>query len=101
MSPDRGEMWRQGYLESPQWEGELELGTDDDDDRDNVGESGDGDGLKDYISEVSESPLWVSIRDFFTPPDVLLMRTAGPKWNPAKLYGSFSALWFFLMEKVP
>ena len=29
-------------------------------------------------------------------PDMLAMRT---KWNHAKLYGSFAALWFFLMEK--
>ena len=27
------------------------------------------------------------------------MRTAGPKWNHAMLYGSFAALWFFHMEK--
>ena len=27
------------------------------------------------------------------------MRTAGPKWNHATLYGSFAALWFFFIEK--
>ena len=27
------------------------------------------------------------------------MRTAGLKWNCAKLYGEFAALWFFLMTK--
>ena len=30
-----------------------------------------------FINEVSESSLLESIRDYFTPPDVLLMRTAG------------------------
>ena len=48
---------------------------------------------------MSDSPPWVSIRDFLTPPDILVVRTAGPKWNHAKLFGSFAALWFFLMEK--
>ena len=56
-------------------------------------------GPKDYISEESESSLWASIRDYLTPPDVLVMRTAGPKWNNAKLYGEFGALWFFLVTK--
>ena len=27
------------------------------------------------------------------------MRTAGPKWDHAKLYGKFPALWFLLMKK--
>ena len=94
MSPDLGDLWRQGYPERPQCEGELELGSDDDDDRDTAGEC-DDDGLKDYLSEVRR----VSIRDFFTPPDILVMLTAGPKWNHAELYWSFAALWFFFMEK--
>ena len=34
------------------------------------GSDDDDDGLKDDLSEVSESPLWVSICDFLTPPDV-------------------------------
>ena len=38
-------------------------------------------GPKDYISKVSESSLWASIRDYLAPPDVLVMRTAGPKWK--------------------
>ena len=41
----------------------------------------------------------VPIRDFFAPFYILVVRTAGHKWNQAKLYGSFAALWFFLMEK--
>ena len=65
---------------------ELELGSDDD-------------GLKDYLSEVSDSPLWVSIPDFLTPPDILVMCTAGPKWNHAIFLGPFAALCFFLLEK--
>ena len=32
-------------------------------------------------SEVSESSSWVSIREYFTPPDVLVLRAVGPKWN--------------------
>ena len=56
-------------------------------------------GPKDYISEVRESSLWASIRDHLTPLDVLATRTAGLKWNCAKLYGEFAALWFFLMTK--
>ena len=27
------------------------------------------------------------------------MRTAGPKWNHAKLYVKFAALWFFLVKR--
>ena len=53
----------------------------------------------DYLSQVRDSPVWISIRDFPFPPDILAMRTAGPKWNHAKMDGSFAALWFFLMEK--
>ena len=43
--------------------------------------------------------MWATIRDYLTPLDVLDMRTAGQKWNCAKLHGSFAALWFFLMKK--
>ena len=98
MSPALGDMWRQGCPESPQRQGELELGSDDDDERDNAVES-DDDGLKDYLSRVSDSPSWVSIRDFLTPPDILVLRTAGPQWHHAIFFGSFAALWFFLMDK--
>ena len=56
-------------------------------------------GKKDYISEVRESPVWASIRDYLTPLDVLDLRTVGLKWNCAKLYGSYAALWFFVMNK--
>ena len=54
-------------------------------------------GPKDYISVVRESSLWILIR--LGPPDVLVLRTAGSKWNNAKLYGEFAALWFFLLTK--
>ena len=57
----------------------------------------DWDVKSDYLSQVRDSPMWISIRDFLFPPDILATRTAGPKWNHAKLYGSFAALWFFLM----
>ena len=89
MSPDLGDMWRQWHPLSPQWEGELELGVDDDL-SDNACERGDDEGLKDHLSETSESPLWVSILDFLTPLDVVFMRTGGPRWNHGKLYGSFT-----------
>ena len=52
----------------------------------------------DYVSPVRRSPVWITISEFRLPPDTLAMRTAGPKWNRAKLYGFFAALWFFLME---
>ena len=82
---------------SPQCEGELELDSASDDD--NVNEEVDRStthddatecGPKDYISAVRESSLWIS-------PDVLILRTAGRRWNNAKLYGEFAALCFFLM----
>ena len=43
--------------------------------------------------------MWITIRDFFLPPDMLAIRTAATNWNHSKLYGSFAALWFFLMGK--
>ena len=43
--------------------------------------------------------MWATNRDYLTPLDVLDMRTAGQKWNCAKLYGSVAALWFFLLKK--
>ena len=52
----------------------------------------------DYLSQVWDSQLWITIRDFLLPPDMLAMRRAGPKWNHAKLCGFFPALRFFLME---
>ena len=55
--------------------------------------------MSDYLSQVRDSPVWITIRYFLLPPDMLAMRTAGPNWNHSKLCGSFAALWFFLMEK--
>ena len=62
MSPDLGEMWRQGYPRSPQWKGELELDFDDENENENenndryeAGDSADEGGPKDFISEISES----------------------------------------------
>ena len=51
------------------------------------------------ISEERESSLWTSIQDYLTPLDVLATRTAGLKWNCAKLYVEFAAFCFFLMTK--
>ena len=100
MSSVLGEMWRQGYPVSPQWEGELELDADVENENENenddsyvAGDSTDEGGPKEYISEVSESSLWASIRDYLTPPDVLIMRTAGSKWNHA-MYGKIVAYCF-------
>ena len=71
-------------------------------DRFEVSDNAEGD-PKEYISEVRESSLWVSVRDCLTRADVmvlrLVLRTAGSKWNNAKLYGEFAALLFFLMTK--
>ena len=57
------------------------------------------DATSDFLSQARDSPVWISIRDVLFPPEILALRTAGSKWNHAKLYGSFAALWFFLMEK--
>ena len=108
MSPDLGEMWSQGYHVGPQWEGELELNSASDYDYDNVNEEDDSfvardhateSGPKDYVSAVRESSLWILMRDSLSPPDVLVLRTAGRMWNNAKLYGEFVALWFFFSNK--
>ena len=32
-----------------------------------------------HLSQVKDSPVWISIRDFLIPPDMLAVRTAGPK----------------------
>ena len=106
--PDLGDTWHQGLPMNPQWEGGLELNSDNDcEDENEYQDDGsfeefDSDpesGPKDYIGEASESSLWASIRDYLTPPDILVLRTAGSKWNNAKFYGEFAALWFFLMTK--
>ena len=106
MSPDLGETWRQGFPMSPQWEGGSELDSDNDCEDENEGDdsyeacdSAAESGPKDYISEVSESSLWASIRASLLRPMFWSNRTAGPKWNNAKLYGKHAALWFFLMTK--
>ena len=92
---------------SPQWEGELEL--DSASDYDNVNEEVDSfvardhaaeSGPKDYVSVVRESSLWILVRDCCCPPDVLNLRTAGRRWNNAKLHGEIAALWFFLTTKM-
>ena len=92
---------------NPQWEGGLELnfgnnsedGTDHEVDGryDDTGGAGE-EGPKDYISDARESSLWTSLRDCLTPAEVLVLRTGGPKWYNAKLYGEFAELWFFLMK---
>ena len=45
----------------------------------------------DYLSQVRDSQVWITIRDFLLPPDMLAMRTSGPNWNHSKLCGSFAA----------
>ena len=55
-------------------------------------------GSKDKISEVSESSLRSSVRNFLSPPDVLTVCTAGPKYQ-VRLYGQFAALWFVSHEE--
>ena len=86
---------------SPQWEGGLELDSDKYYEDENEYEDADSyeefDNAaescpKDYISEASESSLWASIRDNLTPSDILVLRTAGSKWNNAKLLGSICCL---------
>ena len=45
-------------------------------------------GPEDHIGEVSQSSLWASIRDYLTPPDVLVVRTVGPKWKKRSCMGN-------------
>ena len=87
-------------------EGELELDSAGDsdneyaeDDRLAAGNHAAESGPKDYISVITGSSLWILIRDSLSPPDVLVLRMAGSKWNSAKLYREFTALWFFLLTK--
>ena len=93
MSTDLGDMWRQGNLVSPQWEGELEL--DSAIDYDNVDEEVDSveardhaaeSGPKDYFSVARESLLWIlfsCFRHSVSPPDVLILRTGVRSSNKA------------------
>ena len=93
LSPDLGEMWRQGCPKSPEWEGELELGSaDEDEEGDNAGSADDNEdeGMEDYLKQVIESH-WVLVRDFFSSADVFEMCTTGHKWkNVARLFGPFA-----------
>ena len=66
--PDLGDTWHQGLPMNPQWEGGLELNSDNDcEDENEYQDDGsfeefDSDpesGPKDYIGEVSESSQWV------------------------------------------
>ena len=89
---------------SPQWEGELELDPASDGDTEYEEDGGlvarnhaAENGLKDYTSVIRESSLWILVPDLLCPTDVLLLRTAGSKWNNAKLYGEFAELWFYLL----
>ena len=40
-----------------------------------------GECLEDHLNQVNDSPLWVLVRDYLTPADILVMRTTGLKWN--------------------
>ena len=78
MLPDLGDMLCQGYLVSPQWEGELELDSASDYDNENeevdsfvVQDRASESAPKDYISVVRVSSLWILIRDSLSPPDVV------------------------------
>ena len=105
MSPDLGDTWHQGLPMSPQWESELELGSDNnnedeveyeyenDEDWNYEGLGNAAGGARDYISEVRESSLWAPLCDCLTPAHVLVLRTTGSKWCNAKLYGEFAELW--------
>ena len=77
---------------SPQWEGELELDPASDGDTEYEEDGGlvarnhaAENGPQDYASVMRESSLWILVRDLLCPTDVLLLRTAGSKWNNAKL----------------
>ena len=93
MTPDLGDVWYHGCPLCPQWEWQLEL--------DSV--SGDDNafgamvhGMREPISIIRESSLWIRIR---RPLKVIRLRTAGRRWNNVELYGEFAALWFWFMTK--
>ena len=44
------------------------------------------------LRHVLEGPLWVSVRAFLVPGDVLCVRTTVEKWNIAGFYGPFADL---------
>ena len=81
-----------------QWEGDLILDSDDNSENtaeveqhkdwsyEELGRGVEGE-ARDCISEVRESSSWAPLCDCLTPADVLVLRTAGPKWYDAKLYG--------------
>ena len=78
------DLWCQGCPKSPEWEGELELGSaDEDEEEDNAGSADENEDerLEDYLKQVIQSPLWVLVRDFFSSADVLEMRTTEHKCN--------------------
>ena len=79
MSPDLGDLWRQGCSQSPEWEGEWELDFTEEEEGEVASheEEIEGEGLEDYLKQVIESQLWVLVRDFVTSGDVLEMRTSG------------------------
>ena len=82
MSPDLGEMWRQGY---PVMTVRTRMKITTASRRVTIADECDP---KEYISEVREGSLRASLRDCLTPSDILVLRTAGSKWNNAKLYGN-------------
>ena len=69
MSPDLGDMWRQGCPKSPEWEGELELDSAEEEeaaegDKTSSADEHEGKDLDDYLKQVIEKPLRVLVRDF-------------------------------------
>ena len=88
VSSDLGDTWHQGLPTSPQWEGGLELGLDDN------SESTEEDEREDWSCEKLGRGVEGAARDYNSEvrADVLVQRTAGPKWYDAKLYKEFAEL---------
>ena len=76
---------------------ELDSGDDHENENENndsfeASDNADESDPKEYISEVRESSLRASIRDCLAPSDILVLRTAGSKWNNTKLFGRICCL---------
>ena len=87
-------MWKYGCPKRPDWDSE----SSDDFDYEVEEKTENMYGMWN-VRYVLEGPLWVSVRIFLVPDDVLCVRTTAAKWNIAGLYGPFAELYFFLIKK--
>ena len=83
-------MWKYGCLENPDRDSESDA---------EIVNGIDEMARREYdlgnVRFVLEGPLWVPVRAFSVPDDVLCTRTILAKWNILELYGPFAELYFF------